>query len=196
MKRALLSALIAVVASSPSIAEDAILWKEVNGWAVLMDKSMGNACYVTTYFEEGTLLRFGFNFLGEKAKLYFALGNKKWKSLEVGKEYPVEIQFDKNPIWTANAFAIKINEINHITISIADTDFADEFKRNHRVVAKFRGNEIAVLRLGGSAAAINELIECQKTVNSAIAKSAPPQKPKDPFQVDQEVKEANDPFDL
>ena len=93
MKAILCTSLFAV--SSPLVAQsETIPWKEVAGWTVRMGPSMGNACYVTTSYEDGTVLRLGFEFSDNDRLLYFSLGNTKCKSLEDGREYPVRIQFD------------------------------------------------------------------------------------------------------
>lgn len=192
-----LNKIIAMVlfAATPASAAETVLWKEVSGWSVLLDKTMGNACYVTTGYEDGTVLRLGFDFQGPKGALYFGLGNVNWKALEPGKDYPVKIQFDNQPVWDATASGVRVGEMNFLHISTSQSNFADEFARKLSVRAYFNGRQIAALRLKGSSRAIDEMLECQKTVNELTTSVKPPQS-KDPFEQQTPVKNNPDPFEL
>ena len=194
MKRAF--ALAGLFFATSAWAQESIPWKEIGGWDVLMDPSMGNACFITTVYDEGTILRLGFDFSQEQRSIYLALGNKNWKSLEAGKEYPLQIQFDRNPMWDATATAIDFNGTNFLAVSTTETDFASEFSRKLGMRATFNGREVAALRLNGSSRAVTEMLNCQEKVNEALVARQPPQAPKDPFQATPDVKSAHDPFEL
>lgn len=195
MRIIVLSVLASITLAEPSLAQDSILWKEVNGWGVYMDPSMGNGCYVVTGYENGTILRLGFNFSESKSQIYLALGNQDWKSLEVGKEYPLRIQFDRNSPWDATANAFNMGDVNYLGVHTTEADFAEEFRRKLSLRATFQGREVAHLRLQGSSAAIGEMLNCQKAVNSYVSqKNNPPAK--DPFVNEPDSKSASDPFDL
>lgn len=181
-----------------AIAANAIPYKTVNGWDILMDQTMGNACYVTTAYEGGTILRLGFDFTGPKGRFYLALGNANWKSLEAGKDYPIEIRFDNQPVWTATARGVNFADINWLHVTTEDLNFPQEFSRKLGMRVSFQGRQIAGLRLKGSARAIDEMLTCQQTVNSVAGsqRPQPPAAPKDPFAPAPNIKNANDPFDL
>lgn len=199
MRRVFVAAVACLCSATAAFSdsENSVLWKEVAGWQVYMDPSMGNACYVTTLYEEGTVLRLGFNFTSPQAMIYLGLGNPKWASLEAGKDYPVEIQFDRNPVWSATATASQIGGVNFINVSTTDTNFAEEFRRKHGLKATFEGKQIAALRLGGSSAAISEMLSCQEAVNSVMSqKPSNTPEQKDPFREEPAVKNAADPFAL
>ncbi len=188
MKRLLgMSAALCLFANVVSAA-DTILWKEVGGWGVYMDPSLGNGCFVLNVYEDGTLLRLGFNFTVKPTTIYLALGNDKWKSLEVGKDYPIQIQFDRSPAWDATASAIEMNQSKFLVVSTTDPNFASEFASKLSMRSTFSGREIAHLRLNGSAKAISEMLNCQQAVNST--------KKSDPFEADPGVKSSSDPFEL
>lgn len=160
---------------------------------------MGNACYVASTYEGGTILRLGFDFSSTPRQLYLALGNENWKSLEAGKDYPVKIRFDSEPEWSATAVGRESSAAKWLYITTTDTNFLEEFSRKLGMRAIFRGKQIAGLRLNGSSRAITEMLECQKTVNEVTAsknKTPTPTPPKDPFAQPPEVKSATDPFDL
>ena len=81
-------------------------WKDdVRGWYIGIDEKIGNDCYMHRSFENGTQLRIILD--SEYAALFFLIGNRNWRSLEIGKLYPIEIQFDSRIPWAGdgNAFA-------------------------------------------------------------------------------------------
>lgn len=198
MKRLLAGVIVTTVVPFAALASNAIPWKSVPGWEVLMDQTMGNACYVTTSYQDGTTLRLGFDFTGPKGRFYMALGNDNWKSLEAGKDYPVQIQFDNVSPWTATARALDFASSKWLHVTTENSNFPDEFSRKQGMRVHFQGRQIVFLRLKGSARAMDEMLACQKTVNSVTAgqKPAPSAPPKDPFAASPDVKNANDPFDL
>ncbi len=200
MRRVTCAALFLCLGTVPVWAEtssqETILWKDLPGWSVRMDPSMGNACYVSSVYQDGTVVRLGFNFLNDVRQLYFSLGNAKWKSLEAGKEYPVRIQFDNNTPWDATASAINMNSVNHLHINTKDADFAQEFSKKLGLRAYYAGKQIVALRLKGTSRAIEEMLNCQDTVTKYLnSKSAPP-KNADPFATTPSVKTSEDPFEL
>ncbi|MDX0831738.1 hypothetical protein GOD82_17635 [Sinorhizobium medicae] len=182
--------------AAPVCAAQTIPWKDVNGWSVLIDPSTGNDCFISTMYEDGTILRLGFNFFQSQSQIYLALGNSDWKSLEVGKDYPVQIQFDRNPVWNATVQGIDFGGINFLSVSTTDTNFAEEFSRKLGMRATFNGREVAAFGLKGSARAVTEMINCQESVNAAASARSTPQSPKDPFEAVPDKKNANDPFEL
>ncbi|MCA1366672.1 hypothetical protein I6F15_04530 [Bradyrhizobium sp. BRP14] len=197
MKRASVFLFGSLICASPAFAQDSVPWSTVDGWNIFMDPTMGNACYVTTAYELGTILRLGFYFSQESKGIFLALGDSRWKSLEPGKDYPIQIQFDGNPVWNATARAVDFSGTNYLFVSTTDTNFATEFSRKLAMRVTFNGREVAALRLKGSARAINEMLRCQKTVSDALSAQKPPQPPKDdPFQASPDARNASDPFDL
>ncbi|MEH3110479.1 MAG: hypothetical protein PGN22_10285 [Agrobacterium cavarae] len=180
MKAILCVGLFAV--SGPLVAQsETIPWKEVAGWTVRMGPSMGNACYVTTSYEDGTVLRLGFEFSDSDRLLYFSLGNTKWKSLEDGKEYPVRIQFDSETPWNAKASAIKVDSFTHLKVNTRNADFVSEFSKKLGLRAFYAEKQIVSLRLGGSSKAIDEMLSCQQATDKLANAQKPAPKDEDPF---------------
>ncbi|WP_100220852.1 hypothetical protein [Agrobacterium albertimagni] len=196
MKRFPIVSVAVLLAATPAFPTDAIPWKEVGGWVVMMDPTLGNACYVSTIYEDGTVLRLGFNFTGSQGAIYIALGNQNWKSLEPGKDYPVVITFDRETPWNAVASGMEFSNINWLTVHTTDMDFAAEFARKHTMNATFQGRSIATLQLRGSARAVSEMLNCQDAVKAYSSTQQPAPQPADPFAVTPDVKSATDPFAL
>ena len=169
MKPALIGLLGSLLLSSPGAAADSIFWKETGGWRIYMDPTMGNACYLSSAFDEGTVLRIGFDFTTKTKRMYIALGNEKWTSVQDGKDYPVEIRFDSRPAWKTMARGITASGSKWLQIPTSDPNFADEFGRKNSMHARFQGREIAALRLKGSRKAVDEMLACQKAVNEMLS---------------------------
>lgn len=197
MKIAGLSLFLFSIVATSAFAEDSIFWKSVGNWDVFVDPSMGNACYAVVSYRDGTILRLGFDFTTDQRSIYIGFGSESWRSLEIGKDYDIVIQFDQNPIWKATATAVSVGPVNYLKASTTDTNFIVEFSRKHAVRAWFEGRQITSLTLSGSAAAISEMLDCQKATNSFLS-SAPkqPQSPPDPFETTPGTKPALDPFSL
>lgn len=193
MRPTLLAAFLSIAGVFPSAAADSIFWKSVAGWDVYLDPSVGNGCYITTSYDGGTFLRLGLDFTAKSPSVYLALSNENWRSLEVGKEYSIEVQFDNNPVWTANAGVMLIGNYKYLTTTSTDTNFIREFSHKLRMSVRFGGHQVAALRLTGSAAATQELLTCQL---AADARQAPSGKPADPFADPPATNASKDPFAL
>lgn len=196
MKRFSFIGMCVLLAATPVTANESVMWKEVSGWLVMMDPTLGNACYVSTIYEDGTVLRLGFNFTGPEGAIYIALGNDNWKSLEPGKDYPVVITFDRETPWNAVATGMEFSNSNWLMVHTKDMDFAAEFARKHTMNATFQGRSIAKLQLKGSARAVSEMLNCQDAVRAYSSAQQPSPQPADPFAVTPDVKSATDPFAL
>ncbi len=189
---------IASLLSSPSFSEGkaSILWKSLDGWAVYADPTLGNACYIATVYEEGTLLRLGFDFSSNPRSVYLGLSNEKWKSLDAGKEYPIKIQFDRNPVWDAAATARDMGDYNLLVVKTTDVNFVSEFSRKLTIRVEFAGRQIVNLRLDKSAKAISEMLNCQDAVTQATSSNNGAQPKEDPFEQTAPVSSSSDPFEL
>lgn len=194
----LLCFVLALVAAIPqmSLADDEIFpWKKVGGWNVAVDRSLGNSCFVVTSFEDGTVFRLGLNLLDKEDPFYILIGNANWKSLESGKQYPIEFSLDRSE-WTAEATGVPFNGSKGLWIDFDDADLIGEFARKLNFRATFNGKEIASLRLKNSVEARDELLACQKAVNATVAKQPSPPKSKDPFEGTPDTQAKSDPFEL
>ena len=87
-----LAALLASLAAQPSLAADAPLWATVGNWQIRVDETLNYGCFMVGSYERGDVLRIGLDFRSG-ANGYILVGNATWKSLEVGKEYQLSVQF-------------------------------------------------------------------------------------------------------
>jgi hypothetical protein len=188
----------ALLAAVPQIAvadDDTMVWKEVGGWTVAVDRTLGGACFVMTAFEDGTVFRLGFNFADKDNPFYMLIANANWKSLEEGKQYPIEFYLDRSK-WNADATALDFNGIKALWINFKDTNLVADFALRLSFRANFNGKKIVSLSLKNSVKATDEMLACQQAVNSALAQQPAPPQSKDPFAAKPDTQTASDPFEL
>jgi hypothetical protein len=176
----------ALVATSTALALEP-LWKRVNEWDVRIDRTL-NGCFMMAVYEKGTVLRVGFN--PSERNFYMMVANEEWRSLENGKDYDLELQFDRQAPWTAEATGLQMDDLVTLVVTFDDVEFIDELARKQSLYVRYRGAQIANLTLRGSYAAVQETIRCQEQINST-PRGAPG--PTDPFAVGT-PKRVSDPF--
>ncbi|WP_432346658.1 hypothetical protein WMC41_00620 [Shinella yambaruensis] len=187
--------IVVTLIGSAAAAEDTIQWGTVAGWNIASDKTLGGSCFMATFFENGIVLRLGFQQRGAQFPAYFALASNDWKSIEVGKEYQLRIQLDNKDPWDAPAVGLNLNGLPALMVSFGEAKFIGEFVRQHAFKATFNGSLIANLSLKGSAVAARELATCQKTIDGILDNGTPSTK-RDPFSVNDPAPEKRDPFAL
>ena len=191
MKKSVLAlwivASLATSGTGRAASEDAPIWKEVDGWSLRVDTTIGYGCFLMAEFEKGTILRFGF--LPEAKTMYVMLADNDWKSLEVGKEYALQLKMGREDAWDAPAKAIDMSGTTVLFVTTDKVQFLREFMEQTNFTASYDGEVITQLSLRGTANAGRELIACQEVfaeTNGAAQKTG-----RDPFA---KGTESRDPF--
>lgn len=184
------TALLLGLSGSAVANEETIEWGSVGNWGIFVDKTLGNSCYLTTAYVDGTFFRLGFTERDAKFPMYVGIGNRDWQSLEIGKDYDVQLQLDNLNIWNAPASAGSIGGIPFLFVNTDQVQFVDEFMRRHTLRVHFGGREILRLNLQGSNAAAVEMLRCQ----NAVVNHLPPAPKNDPFSGVSSPSKRNDPF--
>lgn len=188
----LVTTIILGVASTGANARDAVKWKRVGSWSILVDPSVGNGCYLTATYVSGTSFRFGFE-LGAKPQFYVILGDPEWKSIEEGKEYNISLRFDDRKGWAWTALGTKMTDGSIVLYGQAtSSDFFSELARSHILFAIYKRQVIARLQLKGSFAASRELLKCHDAMKAAGATGR--KASRDPFASDAAPRKVRDPF--
>lgn len=180
---------ILAAAASPASAqkETAPRWGEVGGWAIRVDRSIGDGCYAHQHYEDETFVRIGFDV--KKGTIFFMIGNPGWRSLEAGKIYPMQLIFDGQQRYNGEFQGIKINDLVWLDHSNVSSDFAKDFMQRSSLRVFYQGNRIAALSLKNTYAAVVEVMNCQRELGgSSGGASVPPdpfgggsRRPADPF---------------
>jgi hypothetical protein len=147
--------------SDAAAAQDTSQWKKVGTWYIMIDKTLGNACFMLGIYEGGTILRIGFRQgKSQKSVPYMIVADEDWNSIEVGKDYDLRFKFDNEAPWNVPARGLAFNKAKVLYFDVTDWDFIDELMRKHRVLIEYNGKTIAILKLDGSFAALKETANC------------------------------------
>jgi hypothetical protein len=167
MRRLLLAAAVLALIGTSAMAEPSAKWSQVGPWQIMVDRSIGNSCFMISSYGNGTMLRVGFNNLNNSS--YFFISNPAWQSLEAGKQYQIAGQFDGGQMvsWTANA----VNMSGSIVLSVgfdspSPTEVLTIFGQRLNFKLYYHGNLLANMNLNGTAAAIAETINCNQQVSA------------------------------
>lgn len=172
---------ISAVVSGAKVAASDIQpdWKTVGNWDLRVDRSLNYGCFMITRYHGGDMLRVGFDRKHQNG--YVMLGNTEWKSIEAGKEYQLQLQFDNRVPWNGNAVAFEFSHSSpaFLFVSFRKSNFIDELAISQSLIIRYKGHVVSKLLLTGSNAAVRELIRCQQIIDQADAgtKTNPTQDP-------------------
>lgn len=187
----LATAIVALFVLLPSVTAyadngDTAKWGEVGPWDIRVDRSVSDGCFAMAVYERGTTTRIGVN--PESGELYIFLGDPSWKSLEVGKVYPVRVIFDNVKSYDGEMEGRRLGNAIFLMHRDVSTNFVKDFMQRSGMEVIYRGQSIARLSLKYSYAAFQEVLNCQKEFGFSKRPpssrdpfvSAPPQT-RDPF---------------
>ena len=142
------------------------LWSEVGVWSIMVDRSIGDSCFVTAGFDEGTLLRVGIDRLNN-GESYLMMANPAWSSLKTGDRHEVTFRLDSNSPWEAKMEVVELDGMAVLSTPFTNNRFWMEFAASN-VISIMRGSRVITrLSLDGSGAALDAFLECQKHYNEA-----------------------------
>ena len=165
--RTVLAAALALVTTTATTAtaDQAAVWKRgVAGWNILVDRSIGDGCFMTTTYRNGTALRVQFN--PRKDMVQMIVGHADWRSIAKGQSYDMAVRFGGRPSWTGAARGLRLGTLPAIIMDVPfererAKRFIAEFRSMPEVRVFFRGGTIAHLSLTGAGPALTELYACQ-----------------------------------
>jgi hypothetical protein len=170
----LLSALLGIWTSCFAQAQaQEPLWKNVSGWDVRVDRTLNFGCFIFRSFERGSIFRMGFDRQSDSG--YFIIANDQWKSIEIGKEYKLEVQMDGETPWQGNATAVNIGDgkLPFLWMNFKRTDFLTEVARKQWITFRYKGQVVTSLSLTGSYAAVQALVQCQEQIEQVRNAASP-----------------------
>jgi hypothetical protein len=144
--------------TTPSLAFADQLWKEVEGWSILINEDDVSRCYAARTLDDGTLVQ-----IGAMPTLdggYFAIYNAAWTHIEDGAEGSVEFDFGRSRFGGAATGKIE-NGIPGGYVFFDNPAFVQEFARRRTVrIIGSNGTEFE-LDLKGTSRAIRAVLACQ-----------------------------------
>lgn len=190
--RACLGFLILILPSFASAAPDggtSVKWGQVGGWEIRVDRTLGDGCFAFQSFDRGTVVRIGFDVSNQK--IYLIFGHANWKSLEVGKVYPVRIVFDGTTPYEGQLRGQRVGDSTIVFLAHRNlsTAFVKDFMERSGMQVFYRGERIANLSLANTFAAVSEVMNCQRELGTATRGGG-----SDPFAASPGAKGGRDPF--
>ena len=170
------TALINSQASADS--DDSIPWAKVGGWRIAFDPSV-SGCFMYGSWEGGDVVRMGID--RNQKTGYLFVGNSDWRSLEVGKEYGLTFQFDGETPWRGMFAGKKMGKATVLVIHV-DAKFMYDFAAKQALIISYDDRIVTRLKLTGSSAAMQSVVQCQDKVDSVVAgRTDPFARQTDPF---------------
>lgn len=140
------------------------IWDTVGSWNIVVDRTLGDACFVLSEFEDDTVLRIGLD-RRTPGQSYVMVANASWKSLVLGEEHPMKFQFDGESPWEATSEVIEVSGVKALSTPFKDNAFWAEFASSDELSIYAGARPVAMLSLDGSGKALDSLIACQKYWN-------------------------------
>jgi hypothetical protein len=143
---------------STAFAQDLVPYSEAGGWDVVIDTTLGNGCFLTSEFEDGSTVRIGFDRLAGTG--YVAAFNESWGEIVDGQTYPVSFLLDEEQ-YDGEAAGIYLDDLPGALITFDSIDFLTDLAARNAMTLQSEGEDVMSIDLSGSDAAIVETIACQ-----------------------------------
>ncbi len=150
---------ISVLCAGMAMAQDPIPYGEAGGWEVLIDPSLGNGCFLISEFEDGSVVRIGFDRTAGTG--YVIAFNEGWGDIVEGQQYPVSFMLDDQQ-YDGTAVGMSLSGLPGAMITFDNVDFLADLAMRQTMSLSNEGGEVMVIDLTGSAAAIEQTIACQE----------------------------------
>ncbi len=161
---------LALAAANAAVAQDIVTWKEnIQGWRIVVDRTIEDSCFIISEFEDDVLLRFQFNV--SQQNVQFIVASLLWDTLETGEEYDLDVTFGEFDTWSGVATGHRWNDILPslvLSVPVEDrqaSEFIKEFTEKRSVRIAHNGSEIAHLALSGTNEAVASMLDCQASMS-------------------------------
>ncbi|GJD78405.1 S1 family peptidase [Methylobacterium gregans] len=144
---------------------------KVSGWSIGVSKALGG-CVAAASYQDGTTVWIGFD--GGKDEAFLAFTNARWRSIEGGRPYQINILTGRGR-WKGRFSGVERETERGLYQSGLRKTFVVDLARAGGLDVIFEGRSIARLSMSGSSDAIGAMIDCQKAVVEA---KAAPESPK------------------
>lgn len=148
-------------ATSASEGTDSRSYRTVGNWKIQIDDTLGHGCFAFGQYDDDLAIRIGID-ARDPLDGYLMFFGSHWKSIKVGDPYEIELKFGSGKTRKYKFRGIEIGSVKGIVVSFTGTEIFDTFQAESSVRVKYRGEEIAGLKLSDSRAAIDMVFACQR----------------------------------
>ncbi len=139
-------------------AQDLVPYSEAGGFEIAVDTTLGNGCFLTSEFEDGSTVRIGFDRTAGNG--YVAAFNTAWGEIVDGTEYPISFMLDEEK-YDGNATGLHLGDVPGVVVTFDSVDFLSDLAARNVMVLQSEGEDVMSIDLSGTDAAIAETIACQ-----------------------------------
>lgn len=160
MKQTIMTAVVALGALiTPAQAQSLVPWGSSEYWDVMIDPSLGDGCLIQSEFDDGSVVRIGFD--RNKGEGYVTAFNGAWGDIEAGAKYPILFQLDGED-YDAEATGLYLNGVPGADIPFDNPDFLFDMARKYTMTLFNESGEVMSIDLTGSYQALEAAMECQE----------------------------------
>ena len=177
---ALVSTACLGILSTPSA--DDVVWEDFSRWTVSVNSDFGYGCTIESKAYDPMLFA-GFD--NSDVTAFVAFANEKWRSIEEGKRYELEMDFDGNEFWGDTFVGMKDPDDRGILVLWGEGgsdssiyDWLRDFASHHELTIRFEGKTVGTIPLRGTAEAVRSLLECHEATTDLLQ---PEPDSEDPF---------------
>jgi hypothetical protein len=146
-------------ASSPLHAETLEQWGASDYWDVMVDPSLGDGCLIQSEFNDGSIVRIGFD--RTQGGAYVTAFNMGWGDIEEGETYSVLFSLDSED-YDAEAVGIYLEDVPGADIFFDNSDFLFDLAVKQTMTLYTEDGEVMSIDLTGSYQALEAALECQE----------------------------------
>ena len=150
--------MICAAASSPLHAQTLEPWGASDYWDVMVDPSLGDGCLIQSEFNDGSIVRIGFD--PTQGGAYVTAFNMAWGEIEEGGIYSVLFSLDGQD-YDAEAQGIYLEDVPGADIFFDNPDFLFDLAAKQTMTLYTEDGEVMSIDLTGSYQALEAMIECQ-----------------------------------
>lgn len=145
--------------ATAATADDLMPYSEAGGFQIVVDTTLGNGCFLTSEFEDGSTVRIGFDRTAGNG--YVAAFNTAWGEIEDGTEYPISFMLDEEK-YDGNAKGMHLGEVPGVVVTFDSVDFLTDLAARNVMVLQSEGEDVMSIDLSGTDEAVAETIACQE----------------------------------
>ncbi len=149
---------VSALFAGAALAQDLVPYGEAGGFEVLVDTTIGNGCFLTSEFDDGSTVRIGLDPTVEQG--YVATFNEAWGDIVDGQEYPVSFLLDDQQ-YDGTATGIHLSEVPGAVIYFDSADFLNDLASRSTMTLLANGEEVMVIDLTGTDEALAMTLACQ-----------------------------------
>lgn len=131
---------------------------QVRGWDIGVNTAAGS-CIAKARYEDRTTVWFGF---GENGKGFFALSNARWRSIDEGKSYELNLLARGAGRWRGTFSGGSVGDEHSLLATSLKESFMVDIARAGGIEVRYQDKTITRLSLSGSMAALTAVLDCQK----------------------------------